>query len=134
MLHSSSQTTAPTGSDGWTNALRPTYGHPWQGHMTMYPSPVPAGQQCPQAFVATPGLYTVPASRPGPRMKPLSRHQLGPTVSSQLFQLHGAPPRLLPRSRTGWRTPARRTTSLHQLVIFLLFVFDLIQSSLYRCR
>jgi hypothetical protein len=39
---SSSQTTAPTGSDGRTNALWPTYGHPWQGHMTMYPGPVPA--------------------------------------------------------------------------------------------
>jgi hypothetical protein len=25
--------------------------------MTMYPSPVPAGQQRPQAFVATPDLY-----------------------------------------------------------------------------
>jgi hypothetical protein len=41
---SSSQTTAPTSSDGRTNALWPTYGHPWQGHMTMYPGPVPAGQ------------------------------------------------------------------------------------------
>jgi hypothetical protein len=27
-----------------------------------------------------------------------------------------------PRSRTGWRTPARRTTPLHQLVIFLFFI------------
>jgi hypothetical protein len=40
---SSSQTTAPTGSDGRTNALWPTYGHSWQWHMTMYPGPVPAG-------------------------------------------------------------------------------------------
>jgi hypothetical protein len=38
---SSSQTTAPTGSDGRTNAPWPTYGRPWQGHMTMYPGPVP---------------------------------------------------------------------------------------------
>jgi hypothetical protein len=41
---SSGQTTTPTGSDGRTNALWPTYDHPWQGHMTMYPGPVPAGQ------------------------------------------------------------------------------------------
>jgi hypothetical protein len=41
---SSGQTTAPTCSDGRTDAPWPTYGHPWQGHMTMYPSPVPAGQ------------------------------------------------------------------------------------------
>jgi hypothetical protein len=54
---SSSQTTAPTGSDGRTNAPWPTYDHPWQRHMTMYPGPVPAGHQRPQAFVATPGLY-----------------------------------------------------------------------------
>jgi hypothetical protein len=40
---SSSQTTAPTGSDGRTNTPWSTYGHPWQGHMTMYPGPVPAG-------------------------------------------------------------------------------------------
>jgi hypothetical protein len=40
---SSGQTTAPIGSDGRTNALWPTYGHPWQGHMTMYPGPVPVG-------------------------------------------------------------------------------------------
>jgi hypothetical protein len=54
---SSGQTNAPTGSDGKTNASWLTYGHPWQGHKTMYPSPVPAGQQHPQAFMATPGLY-----------------------------------------------------------------------------
>jgi hypothetical protein len=41
---SSGQTTAPTGSDGKTNPPWPTNGHPWQGHMTMYPGPVPAGQ------------------------------------------------------------------------------------------
>jgi hypothetical protein len=35
---SSGQTTAPTGSDGRTNAPRPTYDHPWQGHVTMYPA------------------------------------------------------------------------------------------------
>jgi hypothetical protein len=40
---SSGQTTAPTGSDGRTNASWLTYGHPWQGHMTMYSDPVPDG-------------------------------------------------------------------------------------------
>jgi hypothetical protein len=63
---SSSQTTAPTGSDSRTIALGPTYGHPWQGHMTMYPGPVPAGQQRPQAIVITPGLY----ASPGPLSRP----------------------------------------------------------------
>jgi hypothetical protein len=29
-------------------------------HMTMYSGPVPAGQQRPQAFVATPGLNASP--------------------------------------------------------------------------
>jgi hypothetical protein len=101
---SSSQTTAPTGSDGRTNALWPTYGHPWQGHMTMYPGPVPAGQQradlhghtgplrVSRTSVRAAAAADVPASRPGPRMKPLVRRQLGPAVVGQLFQLHGAPP------------------------------------------
>jgi hypothetical protein len=40
---SSSQPTTPTGSDGWTNALWSTFAHSWQGHMTMYPGPMPAG-------------------------------------------------------------------------------------------
>jgi hypothetical protein len=40
---SSGQTTTPTGSVGRTNAPWPTYGHPWQGHLTMYPGSVPAG-------------------------------------------------------------------------------------------
>jgi hypothetical protein len=66
---SSHQNTAPTGSDGSTNAPWLTYGHPWQGHMTMYPSPVPAGQQRPQAFVATPGLYTSPSLLCGPQQQ-----------------------------------------------------------------
>jgi hypothetical protein len=63
---SSSQTTAPTGSDGWTNAPWPTYSQPWQGHMTMYLGPVPAGQQRLQAFVSTPGLYASPGPLSGP--------------------------------------------------------------------
>jgi hypothetical protein len=54
---SSVQTTTPTGSDGRTNAPWLTYGHLWQGHMTMYSGPVPARLQ---AFVATPSLYVSP--------------------------------------------------------------------------
>jgi hypothetical protein len=57
---SSGQTTASTGFNGRTNAPSPTYDHPWQGHMTMYPGPVPTRQQCSQAFVATSGLYASP--------------------------------------------------------------------------
>jgi hypothetical protein len=53
---SSGQTTAPTGSTSRTNAPWPTYDHLWQGHMTMYSGPVPAGQQRSHAFVATSGL------------------------------------------------------------------------------
>jgi hypothetical protein len=66
---SSDQTTAPTGSDDRTNAPWPTYGHPWQGHLTMYPGPAPAGQQRSHAFVATPGLYTSPSFLSGPQQQ-----------------------------------------------------------------
>jgi hypothetical protein len=55
---SSGPTTAPTTSNGKTGAPWPTYDHPWQGHMTIYPGPVPAGQQRLQAFMATLGLYS----------------------------------------------------------------------------
>jgi hypothetical protein len=33
-------------SNGRTNTPWPIYGHPWQGHMTVYLGPVPASQQC----------------------------------------------------------------------------------------
>jgi hypothetical protein len=46
---SSGQTTAPTGSDGRTNAPWPTYDHLWH------------------AFVATPGLYASPSLLSGPQ-------------------------------------------------------------------
>jgi hypothetical protein len=68
---SSSQTTTPTGSDGRTNAPLPTYSHPCQGPMTIYPGLVPAGQQCPQAFMATPGLYVSPNPLSEPQQQPL---------------------------------------------------------------
>jgi hypothetical protein len=99
---SSAQTTAPTGSDGRTNAPWPTYDHPWQGHMTMYPDLVPAGQRRPQPtrplrvsrppVRATAAATAVPAGRPDPWMEPLARRKLGPTVAGQLVQYHGAPP------------------------------------------
>jgi hypothetical protein len=41
---SSGQTTIPTTSDGRTGTPWLTYSHPWQGHMTVCPSPVPTGQ------------------------------------------------------------------------------------------
>jgi hypothetical protein len=64
---SSGQTTAPTGSDGRTNAPWPTYGHPWQGYMTIYPGPMPAGQQRSHAFVATSSLYASLGLLSGPQ-------------------------------------------------------------------
>jgi hypothetical protein len=66
---SSGQTTAPIGFDGRTNALWLTYCHPWQGHMTMYPGPVPIRQQRLHAFVATPGLYASPGLVSGPQQQ-----------------------------------------------------------------
>jgi hypothetical protein len=58
--NSSGQPIAPSTSDGRTGTPWPTYGHPWQGHMTVYPSPVLARQQHPHAFMFTPGLYPSP--------------------------------------------------------------------------
>jgi hypothetical protein len=61
----------PGASVTWRCQSLPAQGavwsHPWQGHMTMYPGPVPAGQQRLQAFVATPGLYASPGLLSGPQ-------------------------------------------------------------------
>jgi hypothetical protein len=57
---SSGQITASTASDGRTGTPWLTYGQPWQGHMTVYPGPVPTGQQRPQVFMATSGPYLSP--------------------------------------------------------------------------
>jgi hypothetical protein len=47
--------------------------------MTMYPGPVSAGQQRPQAFVAMPGLYVSPGPLSGPQQQPLYQQAaLGP--------------------------------------------------------
>jgi hypothetical protein len=68
---SSGQTTAPTASDGRTGTPWLTYGHPWHDHMTIYPGPVPTGQQRPQAFMATPGPYLSSGFLPGQQQQPL---------------------------------------------------------------
>jgi hypothetical protein len=119
--YSSGQTTARTSSDGRTNAPWPTYDHPWQGQMTMYPAPVPAGQQRLHVFVATPSLYASPASYlghssgnssrypsrpPRPQDAAPSSTQVGtssrwPTPSAPWRSTHP-----LPRSGTGWWTLA----------------------------
>jgi hypothetical protein len=65
---SSGQTTAPTVSDGRTGAPRTTYGHSWQGHMTVYTGPVPTGQRHLQVFMATPDLYPSPGFLPAPSL------------------------------------------------------------------
>jgi hypothetical protein len=105
--------------------------------MTMYPGPVPTGQQRPHTFMATPGLYVSPGPLSGPQ-----QHQQEPLYQQVIPSLGWNPwlgaswdqqsltnsfnsmcsTRLLPRYKTGWWTLARRTTPLHQLVIFLLFI------------
>jgi hypothetical protein len=78
---SSGQTTAPTTSTDRTSTPWPTYGHPWQGHMPVYPGPVPTGQQCPQAFMATPGLYTSPGFLPEQQQQQSLYQQATPASS-----------------------------------------------------
>jgi hypothetical protein len=46
--------------------------------MTMYPGPVPAGQQSPHAFVATPGLYASPNLLSGPQPQQSLYQQAAP--------------------------------------------------------
>jgi hypothetical protein len=43
--------------------------------MTVYPGPVPAGQQRPQAFMATPGLYLSPEFLLGQQQQQLPLYQ-----------------------------------------------------------
>jgi hypothetical protein len=65
-----------------TNAPWPTYDHPWQGHLTMYPGPVPVRQQHPQDFVATLSLYASPSllSRPQPQPQQPLYQQAAPAL------------------------------------------------------
>jgi hypothetical protein len=46
--------------------------------MTMYPGPVPTGQHCPQAFMATPGLYASPSLLSGPQPQQALYQQAAP--------------------------------------------------------
>jgi hypothetical protein len=105
---SSGQTIAPISSDGRTNAPWPTYGHPWQGHMTMYPGPMPVGQQRPQAFVATPGLYARP--------RPLLLHRLWSRTARD--PVSGQPRRSPTSAAARW---SRRWQPITHFVIFSLF-------------
>jgi hypothetical protein len=88
---SSGQTTAPIVSDGRTGAPRTTYGHPWQGHMTVYTGPVPTGQRHLQVFMATPDLYPSPGFLPAPsldsgicRSSRTSSALMGPLIATWL--------------------------------------------------
>jgi hypothetical protein len=56
---------APSGTDAMVLACWPTYANPWQGHIVMYPGPLPGGFQCPQALMAAPGYYPAPGYTPG---------------------------------------------------------------------
>jgi hypothetical protein len=78
---SSGQTTVPTTSDGRTDMPWPTYNHPWQGHMTIYPGPVPTGQQRPQVFMTTPGPYPSPGFLPNHQQQQPLYQQAAPTPS-----------------------------------------------------
>jgi hypothetical protein len=106
---SSGQTTTPTASDGRTGTPWPIYGHPWQGHMSVYPSSVPTVQQvrrpswpC-QTPICHPGSYSASSSsscccstsRPLPlpqQAGTLGQRGLGPAIASPLLQHHGTPP------------------------------------------
>jgi hypothetical protein len=48
---------APSGTDAKVPASWPTYVNSWQGHIAMYPSPLPSCFQRPQALMVAPGYY-----------------------------------------------------------------------------
>jgi hypothetical protein len=56
---------APSGTDAKVPASWPTYVNPWQGHIAMYPGPLPGGFQRPQALMVAPGYYPAPGYTPG---------------------------------------------------------------------
>jgi hypothetical protein len=56
---------APSGTDAKIPASWPTYVNLWQGHIAMYPGPLPGGFQLPQALMAAPGYYTALGYMPG---------------------------------------------------------------------
>jgi hypothetical protein len=124
---SSGQTTASTGSDGRTNAPWTTYGHLWQGHMTMYPSPCPLDSSVRRPSWPHWTSTRLPASCPGHSSnsrrrtsRPLRPQDGTPDSAQAGTSSHWPTPsaprcstRPLPRSRTMWRTPTRCTTPLH---------------------
>jgi hypothetical protein len=92
---------APSGTDAKVPASWPTYVNPWQGHIAMYPGPLPGGFQRPQALMAAPGYYPAPGdtraaatcfvSAPGTsQLVTLDWIGLGPAVAGELLQHHGA--------------------------------------------
>jgi hypothetical protein len=118
---SSGQTTIPTAFDGRTGTPWPTYGHPWPGHMIVYPDPVPTGQQCPQAFMATPGPYPslgfLPSWSPSSAITGVSLITLPPESSS---------------CRTTHSSGCRVLTRPHKMVkLNVLFVRLTMSSTLY---
>jgi hypothetical protein len=136
--NSSGQTTAPTASDGRTGTPWSSYGHPWQGHMTIYPA------RCPQesnvrrpswprrAPIRHPGSYLASSSSSRSTNRLLSLpHQAGTPRSAQAGTSNRWPTPSTPwrsthlrlRSKTGWPAPARCTTPLHQLIISPPLVF-----------
>jgi hypothetical protein len=52
-----------TSNDDRTTSPWSMYVNPWQGHIAMYPGPVPTGRR-PQAFLSAPGHYTPPGFVP----------------------------------------------------------------------
>jgi hypothetical protein len=111
---------APSGTNAKVPASWPTYVNPWQGHIVMYPGPLPGGFQRP----ATTQLWDThlgSSSRPrtSPRHQPTGHHGLVRAGTSNRWRTPSTPWRLLhhPLPRTGWLTPALRTTPPRQLVI-----------------
>jgi hypothetical protein len=56
---------APSGTDAKVPASWPTNVNPWQGHIAMYPGPLPGSFQGPQALMAAPDYYPAPGYTPG---------------------------------------------------------------------
>jgi hypothetical protein len=92
---------APSGTDAKVPASWPTYVNPWQGHIAMYPGPLPGGLQCPQALRPHPllpssGIHTRAAAA-GPVLAPgtsqlviMDWFRLGPAIPVELLQYPGA--------------------------------------------
>jgi hypothetical protein len=60
---------APSDTDAKVPGSWPTYVNLWQGHIAMYPGPLPGGFQRPQALMAVPGYYTASEYMPGQKQQ-----------------------------------------------------------------